>query len=99
MPSRYELVDFLAGPPASPGAGFYVHAADARVWLRVHDPPHHGDAIDRVTLQQARDPEAVSQGVALGAFGGKHLLRLAPADLLHNAYKYSREATPARIHF
>ena len=57
---------------------FYIHDLDGNNWLRVHNPPHHGDRIERTTLRRAAATGAVAQGVELGPFGTLTLRLVAP---------------------
>ena len=48
---------------------FYFHDLDSVNFLRVHNPPHFGDEIDRYTMQEAAAGQKTSYGMELGPFG------------------------------
>jgi len=48
---------------------FYFHELDGNCFLRVHNPPRHGDRIERATLLEAAEKQAPSWGIELGPFG------------------------------
>lgn len=48
---------------------FYFHGLDKVNFLRVHQPPRHGDTIKRFTLKEAVATQQVSWGVELGPLG------------------------------
>ncbi len=47
----------------------YFHGADRVCFLRVHNPPRHGDFIDRFTMKEAAGKGKTAQGIELGPFG------------------------------
>ena len=47
----------------------YFHDLDGRNFLRVHQPPRHGDLIDRGTMHAARATEQLASGYELGPLG------------------------------
>ncbi len=48
---------------------FYFISLDKTCFLRVHNPPHHGDNISRFTLNDAVHKEIPVSGIELGKFG------------------------------
>ncbi|MCX5645040.1 MAG: hypothetical protein NTZ17_10205 [Phycisphaerae bacterium] len=48
---------------------FYFHSLDRICFLRVHDPNHYGDLIQRVTLDRAAEADDASWGIELGPLG------------------------------
>ena len=48
---------------------FYFHQLDKTNFLRVHQPPRHGDLINRFTLQEAAKNQLTSWGIELGPLG------------------------------
>jgi len=48
---------------------FYFHDLEKVCFLRVHNPPRHGDTIQRHTLSTAVESGKTSQGLELGPFG------------------------------
>jgi len=48
---------------------FYFISPEKVCFLRVHNPPRHGDTIHRFTLEQAVRTQTVSQGIELGPYG------------------------------
>ncbi|HIJ79490.1 MAG: hypothetical protein OEY01_11805, partial [Desulfobulbaceae bacterium] len=48
---------------------FYFHGLDKVNFLRVHNPPRHGDFIKRFTLKTAAETEKTSWGIELGPLG------------------------------
>ncbi len=48
---------------------FYFHDLEKVCFLRVHNPPRFGDAIDRNTLEESAETGKTTHGVELGPFG------------------------------
>ena len=48
---------------------FYFHRPDRVNFLRVHNPPRHGDYVDRFTMDGAVGKEKPNYGIELGPFG------------------------------
>lgn len=48
---------------------FYFIDSDRICFLRIHNPPKHGDYIDRFTMDQAVSTQKVVRGIELGKFG------------------------------
>lgn len=48
---------------------FYFHGPDRRNFLRVHQPPRHGDLIDRHTARRAEATGKPAGGIELGPLG------------------------------
>ena len=56
----------------------YFHQPDRVNFLRVHNPPHHGDYIDRFTMDGAVRKEELVYGIELGPFGTFALRVVSP---------------------
>ena len=48
---------------------FYFHGLDSVCFLRVHNPPRHGDLIASFTLGEAAEKQEPAHGIELGPFG------------------------------
>jgi len=57
---------------------FYFHDADRACFLRVHNPPRHGDVIKRFTLADAVERDEPSHGIELGPLGTFTLRSVQP---------------------
>ena len=57
---------------------YYFHNPDKTVFLRLHNPPKHGDQVDRYTLQQASQSGTFVQGIELDALGTLTLRAVIP---------------------
>ena len=57
---------------------FYFHDVDRVCFLRVHNPPRHGDVIKRFTLAEAVERDKPSHGIELGPFGTFTLRSVQP---------------------
>ena len=57
---------------------FYFHLPDSTNFLRVHNPPRHGDRIDRFTMQEAIRTGRPADGIELGPFGTFTLRVVSP---------------------
>ncbi len=57
---------------------FYFHGPDGINFLRVHNPPRHGDYIDRFTMAGAVEKGKTVHGIELGVFGTFTLRVVSP---------------------
>jgi signal transduction histidine kinase len=63
---------------------FYFIDADGTCFLRVHNPPRFGDAINRYTLKTATKIEKPSWGIELGSYG-TFTLRIVQPWIVNNS--------------
>ncbi|MFC1602369.1 response regulator [Pseudomonadota bacterium] len=57
---------------------FYFHGIDQANFLRIHNPPHFGDFIDRFTMREAVETGKTASGIELGPFGTFTLRTVSP---------------------
>ncbi len=57
---------------------FYFYTPDRISFLRVHQPQHHGDRVDRLSLQQAAETGEVASGLEIGPLGTITLRAVMP---------------------
>ncbi|TAL15725.1 diguanylate cyclase [bacterium] len=57
---------------------FYFHDPERRNFLRVYDPPRHGDIVDRISLLQAEKTGKTTSGIETGSLGSLTLRVVLP---------------------
>jgi len=48
---------------------FYIHSPERKNFVRIHNPPQHGDTVERTTMLKAQQSGAQAAGVEMGASG------------------------------
>jgi signal transduction histidine kinase len=75
---RHALPIFREIRSAHQVTHFYFHTPDRSNFLRVHQPSHHSDAIERFTISSAAEKEKTVAGIELGQLGTFTLRVVSP---------------------